>query len=151
MQRPDGRTCGIDQKSLTPERQVICQVFTYPPVSPLFTAFQSTLHPLTDVFTRNLVEETNDLASNVLSAGLLVVHDASGGGENDVAELTGGEQLDNPLLEVGETDVVAGRDDTSLVETAVELDDDLAGAVVVDLLELADVACRLEVRIVADD
>jgi hypothetical protein len=88
----------------------------------------------------NLVEETDDLAGNVLAAGLLVVHDASGGGQDDVTELTGGQQLDNPLLEVTETDVVAGGDDTGLVETAVQLDDDLAGAVVIDLLELSDVA-----------
>jgi hypothetical protein len=90
--------------------------------------------------TRSLVEETNDLASNVLAASLLVVHDTGGGGEDNVTELTGREQLDNPLLEVGETDVVAGGDDTGLVEAAVELDDDLAGAVVIDLLELANVA-----------
>lgn len=76
----------------------------------------------------------------MLSAGLLVVHDTSGGGQDDVAELTSRQQLDNPLLEVGETDVVAGGDDTSLVETAVQLNDDLAGAVVIDLLELANVA-----------
>lgn len=87
----------------------------------------------------HLVEETNDLAGNVLSTGLLVVHDTSRGGEDDVAELTGRQQLDNPLLEVGETNVVAGGDDTGLVEAAVELNDDLAGAVVIDLLELANV------------
>lgn len=78
----------------------------------------------------------------MLATGLLVVHDTGGGGEDDVAELTGREQLDNPLLELGETDVVAGRDDTGLVETAVELDNDLAGSVVVNLLELANVACK---------
>jgi len=76
----------------------------------------------------------------VLAAGLLVVHDASRGGQDDVAELTGWEELDNPLLEVGELDVVAWGDDAGLVEAAVQLDDDLAGAVVIDLLELADVA-----------
>lgn len=76
----------------------------------------------------------------MLAAGLLLVHDAGRGGEDDEAELTGGEKLDNPLLKLAEADVVAGRDDTALVEAAVELDDDLAGAVVVDLLELANVA-----------
>lgn len=102
---------------------------------PVIQLFDSLIH---------LVEEADDLASNVLAAGLLVVHDAGRGGEDDVTELTGGQQLDNPLLEVGETDVVSGRDDTSLVETAVQLNDDLAGSVVVDLLELADVACATE-------
>lgn len=89
-----------------------------------------------------LVEETDDLAGDVLSPGLLVVHDTSGGGEDNVTELTRWQELDDPLLEVTELDVVAGRDDASLVQTAVELDDDLAVAVVVDLLELADVACN---------
>ena len=76
----------------------------------------------------------------MLAASLLVVHDTSGGGQDNEAELTRGEQLDGPGLEVTELHGVAGVDDTALVETAVELDDDLAGAVVVNLLELADVA-----------
>lgn len=108
----------------------------------------------------HLVEETDDLAGDVLSPGLLVVHDASRGGEDDVAELTRWQELDNPLLEVVELDVVAWADDAGLVEAedvledmamqrdvtfdlpAVQLNDDLAVAVVIDLLELADVACR---------
>lgn len=89
-----------------------------------------------------LVEEADDLAGNVLSAGLLVVHDTSRGGQDNVAELTGRQQLDDPLLEVGETDVVAGGNDTSLVEAAVQLNNNLAGAVVIDLLELANVAWK---------
>ena len=76
----------------------------------------------------------------MLAASLLVVHDTSGGGQDDEAELTRGEQLDGPGLEVTELTGVAGVDATTLVETTVELDDDLAGAVVVNLLELADVA-----------
>jgi hypothetical protein len=98
------------------------------------------MHPPSSYFCATLVEETEDLSSNVLPAGLLVVHDASRGGEDDVSELTRGQQLDDPLLHVAELDVVAGRDDTGLVDAAVELDNDLAVAVVVDLLELADVA-----------
>jgi hypothetical protein len=87
-----------------------------------------------------LVEETDDLSCNVLATGLLVVHDTGGGGEDHVSELTGGKELDNPLLEIGETDVVAGRDDSGLVKAAVELDDDLAGSVVVDFFKFTDVA-----------
>jgi len=63
-----------------------------------------------------LVEEADNLAGDVLPTGLLVVHDTGGGGEDDITELTGGEKLDNPLLELGETDVEAGRDDPALVE-----------------------------------
>lgn len=76
----------------------------------------------------------------MLAASLLVVHDTGGGGQDDVTELTRGEQLGGPLLEVTELDGVTGVDNTTLVQAAVQLDDDLAGAVVVNLLELANVA-----------
>ena len=68
-----------------------------------------------------------------------MVHDTGRGGQDNVTELTRGKELDNPLLHVAELDVVAGRDDTGLVEAAVKLDNNLAVAVVVDLLELANV------------
>lgn len=55
--------------------------------------------------------------------------------------LTRRQELDDPLLEITELDVVSRVDDTGLVQAAVELDDNLAVAVVVDLLELSDVAC----------
>lgn len=69
----------------------------------------------------HLVEETEELASNVLAASLLVVHDTSGGGQDDETELTGRKELGGPLLEVTELDGVAGVDNTSLVETMKDL------------------------------
>ena len=76
----------------------------------------------------------------MLAASLLEVHDTSGGGQDDVTELTRRKELDDPLLDIAKLDVVAGGDDTGLVDAAVKLDDDLAVAVVVNLLELANVA-----------
>jgi hypothetical protein len=70
-----------------------------------------------------------------------MVHDTSRCCQDDVAELTRWQQLDNPLLEIAELDVVSGGDDTGLVEAAVELDDDLAIAVVINFLILSDIAC----------
>lgn len=84
--------------------------------------------------------QSNDLSSDVLPPGLLVVHDTSRGGQDNVTELTRRQEPDNPLLKVGDLDGVAGRDASSLVNTAVKLDDDLAGPVVINLLELANVA-----------
>jgi len=80
----------------------------------------------------------------VLSTGLLVIHDTSGGGQDDVTELTGWEKTDNPLLKLGEADVVTWHDDTGLVETAVELDNNLAGSVVIDLLEFTKVSYSIQ-------
>ena len=76
----------------------------------------------------------------MLATSLLVVHDTGGGGQDEVTELTRGEELGGPGLEVTELNGVAGVDNTTLVQTAVELDDDFAGAVVVNLLEFTDVA-----------
>lgn len=45
-----------------------------------------------------LVKESQNLSGDVLSPGLLMVHDATAGGEDDVPELTRRKQLDNPLL-----------------------------------------------------
>lgn len=69
-----------------------------------------------------------------------MVHDTSRCGQDEETELTRGQELGGPGFEVTELNGVAGVDDTTLVETAVQLDDDLAGAVVVNLLELANVA-----------
>lgn len=64
----------------------------------------------------HLVEEPDDLACDVLSPGLLVIHDTGRGGEDDEAELTRWKKPDDPLLHITELDVVAGVDDAGLVE-----------------------------------
>lgn len=96
----------------------------------------------------------DDLAGDVLSTRLLVVHDAGRGGQHNVAELTRWQQLDDPFLKVADADIVPRGDHSGLVDPArqfrtltvvsslpsIELDDNLAGSVVVDLLKLANVA-----------
>lgn len=79
----------------------------------------------------------------MLSSRLLVVHDPRAGSQDDVPELTRWQQLDNPFLQIAELDVISWRNDTGLVESTVELDDNLAGSVVVDFLEFANVACEV--------
>ena len=64
----------------------------------------------------HLVEETNNLSCHVLASCLLMVHDTGRGCEDNVSELTGWQELDNPLLEIGEADVVSWGDDTGLVQ-----------------------------------
>lgn len=95
---------------------------------------------------KRLVEEAEDLAGNVLTTSLLVVHDTGRGGQDNVTERTGGQELLNPVLNLTELNVEARRNDTALVDASVELDDNLAGAVVVDLLELSDVAFTIAER-----
>ncbi len=54
------------------------------------------------------VEVAEDFATDVLSLGLLVVHDAVGGGQDDLAELSGGKNVVDELLEVLQFKVVSG-------------------------------------------
>jgi len=82
----------------------------------------------------------------MLSPCFFVVHDASTCGEHDVSELTRGKKFYNPLLKITELDVVAWADAASLVDAAVQLDHDFAIAVIVNFLELADVAVLLHNR-----
>jgi len=97
-----------------------------------------TIHPYT-----RLVDVAQELASNVFATSLLVVKDTGGSGEDDDTETTSGEEQVDPGLDLCGLDVEPGRDDTGLVQAAVELDDDLSRSVVVDLLELANVAMSL--------
>jgi hypothetical protein len=63
-----------------------------------------------------LVEETDNLSSDMLSPGFFVVHDTSTCGEHNVSELTRGEKLYDPLLKIAELDIVARADAASLVD-----------------------------------
>lgn len=60
-------------------------------------------------------------------------------------KLTGKEQVD-PRLDLVNLDVESRRDDSGLVESSVELDNDLTGSVVVDDLEVTDVSWRVGAR-----
>jgi len=72
-----------------------------------------------------------------------VIHDAIGRGEDELAKGARGEEIGCTLFELAGTDVEARGDDARLVDAAVELDDDLARAVVVDDLKLINVAMAL--------
>ena len=89
------------------------------------------------------VEVAKQLATDVTTTRLLVVHDAARRGDHQVAKLTRGEHVADPLVKAVDGDVEAGRDDTALVDAAEQRHDDLAAAVVVDNLELTDVAVLL--------
>ncbi len=88
------------------------------------------------------VEEAQHLATSVLPSRILVVNDAGRRGQNNVAKLTGRQQVVHPLLNVCNLQVEARRDNADLVDAPVQVYDDLAAAVVVHDLKLAYVACR---------
>lgn len=89
------------------------------------------------------VEEAEDLTADMLLTGLVVVHDALVGGQDNNTELTGRKDSSAEVLELVEGQIEAGGDNTTLVEAAVQVDDDLARAGIIDDLELIDVAVSL--------
>ena len=77
----------------------------------------------------------------MLSSGLLVVHDTSGSGQDNETELSSWQQVVSPLFNVGNLDVESWRDDTTLVQSTVQLNDNLTRSVVIDVLKLTNVTC----------
>ena len=71
-----------------------------------------------------------------------MVHNASTGRQNNIAELSRWQQLDDPLLQIPKLHIVPWRYDTSLVEATIQLNNNLAVAVVVDFFKFADVAYK---------
>lgn len=91
----------------------------------------------------NLVEEAQNLATSVLSTGLLVVNNTRAGGQNNVAELTRWQQVDDLLLDIRYSQVETWADNTALVDASDQVDDDLSAPVVINDFELSDVSCRM--------
>lgn len=90
-------------------------------------------------YTIGLIEETNDLSTDVLATSLLVVHDTLGSGQDDVSELTAGEQVAGPHLNLVQLHIEAGRDAAALVQTTGQSDHDLSRAVVINHGDLTNV------------
>ena len=67
----------------------------------------------------------------MLPPGLLMIHDTPGGGEDHVAELSGGQKVVGPLLYLSDGHVKSGGDHSALVQTTSQIDNDLSGSVVI--------------------
>ena len=89
------------------------------------------------------VEVSENFASDLLLTGFHVVHDADVGGQDDVSELTGWEDGRGEFLEVLDLEVKTGRDDSALVEAAVEVNNDLSSASIINDGEVVDVSVLL--------
>merc|ERR1719334_2112310 len=96
-------------------------------------------------------EEAEDFAADVLPTSLFVVHDARRCGHYDVAELSGGKEIRRPLFDLIDGDVESRRDHAAFVQSARQIHHDLACSMVVDALELSNVAVLHHHRQELDD
>lgn len=87
----------------------------------------------------------------MLATCLLVVHDAVRSRQHQVTELSGREQVRAELLDLVDFDIESGGDNTTLVDSAKELDDDFARAVIIHDFEVADVSSPLHALQELDD
>ena len=69
-----------------------------------------------------------------------MVHNPSTRRQNNIPNTSSWQELIDPFLQVGKADVESRGDDTALIETAVELDDDFSRTMVINFLEFANVA-----------
>ena len=90
-----------------------------------------------------LVNETQDLTGNVLSLCFFVVHNTGRSSHDNVTELSGRQQVVSPSVDVVDLDIESWLDDTTLVQSTVQLNDDLTRSVVINVLKFTDVAVLL--------
>ena len=79
-------------------------------------------------------EESQNLASKMLSSSFLVIHDPSRCSQNNIPKLPGWEEVVSPLLNVSNPNIKSGRDDATLVEATSEVNNNLARSVVINNL-----------------
>lgn len=89
---------------------------------------------------KRLVEETKNLSSGLLSANLLVIHNTIGRGQNNVTKLSRWKYVLHPLLHIVHFAVKARRDNSTLIDSANQIHDNLASAVVIQNLKLANIS-----------
>ena len=95
------------------------------------------------VQSKSSIEESDNFASNMSFSAFLMGEDALGGGEHEMAELSGGEDVAGPFFEFRENDVVPGRDDSALVDPSNELNDNLLASVIIDDFKLSNIVVFL--------
>ena len=71
-----------------------------------------------------------------------MVHNSEGGGKYQMTEVTRRKNVLHPLLNLSASHVEAWWDDTTLIDSANKLYDNLAWAMVIDKLEITNITCK---------
>ena len=72
-----------------------------------------------------------------------MIHDTSTSRKNDISDISSRQKLIRPCLQIWETDVESGGNDTTFVEATVQLNDNLSRSMVVDFFKFSDVSMFL--------
>ncbi len=86
-----------------------------------------------------LVEKAQDLSSSLLATGFFVVHDTSRSSKNQETKLTGRQEVVDPGFDILLLDIEARRNDSSLVDTANQLHNNLSRTVIINNFKFANI------------
>ena len=88
-----------------------------------------------------LIKETQNLASRLFATCFLMSHDSIRSGDDEVTELTTWQKIDNPLLKFSILDIESGTNNTTLVQSSCQFNDNLLGPVIIHNFEFPNVTC----------
>jgi hypothetical protein len=91
-----------------------------------------------------LIEESQYFSSCLFASGFFMCHNSIRCGNQNVTELTTGQQVYNPLFDFTVLDIKAGGNDTTLVQASRQLDYNLVGSMIINDLELSNIACSIK-------
>ena len=80
----------------------------------------------------------------MLPSGSFVVDDSEVGGEDDITELSGREEVSHDLFVFSDFDVESGGDDSTFINPAQKFNDDFAASSVIDDFEVSNVALMVK-------
>jgi len=89
------------------------------------------------------VEETKNLTTDMSFSTLIVIHDTLVGRKHDIAELSGWKNLVNKFLEILQFEVESWRDDTALVKSTIQVNNNLTISGIINDLEGINVTMLL--------
>lgn len=87
----------------------------------------------------HLIKPADDLSTKMFLTCGVVVHDTLGGGDDEVAELAGGEELGGVGLDIFSLYVEGGGHGGAFVDTSLEVDDSLSAAGIIDEDDIIDI------------
>ncbi len=89
------------------------------------------------------VEKSNNLSSCMLVSRLLMIQHSISGGQNQISELSGGENVVRPLFQIFQLNIESRRDNPAFIDSSEKLHNDLSGPVVVNYFKFSNVASLL--------
>ena len=88
----------------------------------------------------NLIKESKDFTTSLFATTFFVIHDSGRSSQDQVSELTGRQEVVDPGFDILLLDVESRRDDTSLVDSANQLNYNLSRSMIINDFKFTNVS-----------